>query len=598
MEVNSGLIESRRVAQACESCKKGKRKCDGAQPACSLCLRLDRECYYSERPARRKRIFVDKEYVESLVRENTELRVKIDALTAATSARHGGRATAAVPEGPDRGGMDEVATDTASSTWDKVAEDAPTSSALGTQSAIDELTCMTWKLTIGTKGEPSFLGPSGGISFPGLTVDAPLAREPDLSHTSCETEPTLCDFTDDAVEDQLIEYFMQHVASYYGFLDPRELRQMGNLCNEEDIQFYRHAACIAGSCYSPVAEGQAIGNKLADLAQRAAVVQCASRPRELTVLSLSVLAWRELSLGQENMGWMYIFHLGLHVLFLAEPSDNRRVTESFTRRPISLKVFWSYFLVERMATTDLGRHCNLAWGRVGSPVYSGFLRDNASIEEIAFAYQCELWHLHDIHMDQIYTFQPQENNASRRSQLLANAHAALISFYDRLDARLHLPLAGPENSSFPSRSVIYLHMSYYNSSLLIHRPFLRQADEEQQEVRGQESINAQMATQSVREPAKAFAQLVRLHHRRIGDFRQAPPFLIQHLLTAGIMFLSQATAAVKQGAGRRPCNDLKECLVALEEMQESWPLKAHRAMDALRQIAYRWSVVWALPMHL
>lgn len=58
--------------------------------------------------------------------------------------------------------------------------------------------------------------------------------------------------------------------------------------------------------------------------------------------------------------------------------------------------------LRRMATTDLGRHCNLAWGRVGSPVYSGFLRETASIEEIAFVYQCELWHLHDTHMDQMY----------------------------------------------------------------------------------------------------------------------------------------------------------------------------------------------------
>ncbi|PYH77898.1 hypothetical protein BO82DRAFT_405767 [Aspergillus uvarum CBS 121591] len=281
---------------------------------------------------------------------------------------------------------------------------------------------LLWKLTIGTEGEPSFVGPLGGISFPGVTVDAPLAREPDLSHTSCETEPTRCDVTDAAVEDQLIEYFMQHVASYYGFLDPRELRQMGNLCNEEDIRFYRQAA--------------------SDLAQRAAVVQCASRPRELTVLSLSVLAGRELNLGQENMGWMYI--------------------------------------------------------------------------------------------------------------------------------------SGPEKSSLPFRRVNYLHMSYYDSSLLIHRPFLRQAAEEQQGLRSHESISAQMATQTVRDAAKAFAQLARLHHRRIGDCRQAPPFLIQHLLTAEIMFLSQATAAVKQGAGRRPCNDLKECLAALEEMQESWPLKAHR----------------------
>lgn len=246
--------------------------------------------------------------MESLVLENAELKRQITALTAAASEPQDHRTTAAFLGSPTRGVLDEVATDTVFGELDKAATDAQTSSALdlGTQSAIDELASMTWRLTIGMEGEPSFSGPSGGISFPGVTVDAPLARKPDSSYTSCETESPRCDVTDAAVEEQLIEYFMQHVASYYGFLDPRELQQMGNLCNEEDIQFYRQAACIAGSCYSPVSEGQAIGDKLADLVQRTAIVQCASRPRELTVLSLSVLAWRELSLGQENIGWMYI----------------------------------------------------------------------------------------------------------------------------------------------------------------------------------------------------------------------------------------------------------------------------------------------------
>ncbi|PYI02289.1 hypothetical protein BO78DRAFT_422652 [Aspergillus sclerotiicarbonarius CBS 121057] len=571
----------KRVPLACSACQKGKRKCDGVQPACSLCSRLGKECQYSERPPRRKRMFIDKEYVRSLERENEELKKKIDAMMAEMGKESAGS------EGVDRSNDDggQRAVDAA------IGGDARgEGSNLGAQSAIDEITSMTWRLNIGMEGEPSFGGPSGGVCFPGVTIDAPFARGRGLSKARSHTG-SRCNVIDAYVEEQFIESFMRHVAPYYGFLDPRVLREMGNLCNDEDIQFYRQAACIAGSCYSQVPDAQAIGDQLADMAKKAALMQCGSRPRELTVLALSVLAWRELSLGHENMGWMYIsmagalaIHLGLHVLFLAVSTDNHRVAETLTRKPISIKIFWSFFLVERMATTDLGRHCNVPWGRIGSPVYSGLLGENSMIEDIAFAYQCELWHLHDTHMDQIYAFAFNDNDSSRKAKLLKNAHEALTSFYDRIDTRLHLPQT---NNPIP-RCVLYFHMSYHNSSLLIHRPFLRVS---------QDDIDAKLVSRSVREAADALSRLIRLHQKLIGDFKQAPPFLIQHVLSAGIIFLSLATTG-RESAGRKPVNGLRDCFLALEEMQCTWELKARRAIEVLRQIAYRWEVVWALPMRL
>ena len=44
----------RRVAQACDNCKRRKEKCDGAHPACNLCRRRGREpeCRYTDGPVR------------------------------------------------------------------------------------------------------------------------------------------------------------------------------------------------------------------------------------------------------------------------------------------------------------------------------------------------------------------------------------------------------------------------------------------------------------------------------------------------------------------------------------------------------------------
>ncbi|KAH7065638.1 hypothetical protein B0J12DRAFT_641150 [Macrophomina phaseolina] len=57
---------------ACLPCRKLKAKCDGKRPACSQCLRRDRQCQYNMTDEQRRLTFL-RENVEHLEREKREL---------------------------------------------------------------------------------------------------------------------------------------------------------------------------------------------------------------------------------------------------------------------------------------------------------------------------------------------------------------------------------------------------------------------------------------------------------------------------------------------------------------------------------------------
>lgn len=58
-------------------------------------------------------------------------------------------------------------------------------------------------------------------------------------------------------------------------------------------------------------------------------------------------------------------------------------------------------MFDRMATSLLGRNCIIPWRRVSVPPVLSILPSQTDVSELAFAYQCQLWHLHDQHMDQM-----------------------------------------------------------------------------------------------------------------------------------------------------------------------------------------------------
>ena len=176
------------------------------------------------------------------------------------------------------------------------------------------------------------------------------------------------------------------------------------------------------------------------------------------------------------MGWVYnsmaaslVVHLGLHFPL---PADLDHV--SLTRKPSDAagkRVFWSVCVLDRMATLTLGRNCAIPWRRIKIP-FPGICEQVEGCEtDTAFALQCRLSYLFDKYMDQIYTFDFDDQDAHSQLQLLMSARDALLGFQDRMNEHCPMPTSTTSNS-VPTTAACLLYTSYYMSMILIHRPFL------------------------------------------------------------------------------------------------------------------------------
>jgi len=76
------------------------------------------------------------------------------------------------------------------------------------------------------------------------------------------------------------------------------------------------------------------------------------------------------------------------------------------------------------------------------------------------------------------------------------------------------------------------------------------------------------------------------------------PFIVIHcILTAAIsLLLNAASSTISQGTRGQSISRFRVCVAALNAMEPRWP-RARRAMTLLGQLAQRWKIEAALPMH-
>ena len=67
------LSRRRRVAVACDHCRRRKMRCDGIQPVCTYCSNHGIACVYQRMS---QKILVSKHYLDSITKELEELRRK------------------------------------------------------------------------------------------------------------------------------------------------------------------------------------------------------------------------------------------------------------------------------------------------------------------------------------------------------------------------------------------------------------------------------------------------------------------------------------------------------------------------------------------
>ena len=226
-------------------------------------------------------------------------------------------------------------------------------------------------------------------------------------------------------------------------------------------------------------------------------------------------------------------------------------------------------------------NCTLHWQRVRLPPFRVVLDGELSLEEAAHESFCQLWHLWDSNMDQVYAFGWGQLTGEEREALVLRSHQSLTGFHANIDERLRL------RKGYLPDSAVWFQMAYNTALLLIHRPLLN-------EPKG--SSAATFALRSTTAAASSISRIIR-SYRRVRKFRSLSPQVVDYILSASVIHLLNATSG-KTILGRQAVSGLRSCLEALIEIHEQWSLIASKLIRQIQELAHRWNVVWALPVNL
>lgn len=178
-----------------------------------------------------------------------------------------------------------------------------------------------------------------------------------------------------------------------------------------------------------------------------------------------------------------------------------------------------------------------------------------------------------------YSYEFGELERAHQRSLLLQARGSINEFGKKL--RTTLPLRNTRNQQV----LILLHLSYYTSSILIHRPFLRAS---------MDADIRNMAFSSTCTDAQRFIEILRTSGA-LDSLSTMPFWVIHHILTTTVSYLAIATSE-KTIASRRSANALRTCMTALERTSTTWPNQSSQAILLAQELAARWGVTSALPL--
>lgn len=175
-------------------------------------------------------------------------------------------------------------------------------------SAIDDLSALVWRMNIGEKGKPTFIGPSGNFCVPssadGFAVrsGARLMPQTDVGHPI----PDVC--YNLGVKSRLCSLFFSQLNPIHQFLPPSvKLAPELYPFNDDLSRTILHSAIFAaGALFSTIEEEREAGTEFATCIDISAVQACRDQPSLVMVQALSIAAWRELSLEHNSSASIYI----------------------------------------------------------------------------------------------------------------------------------------------------------------------------------------------------------------------------------------------------------------------------------------------------
>ncbi|KAH6987122.1 hypothetical protein EDB80DRAFT_731379 [Ilyonectria destructans] len=553
---------------ACEQCRKGKRKCDWARPVCSECKAHGRECIFrTERTRPRQKVW-DKEYVKSLEEQVAALTTVVQELRSSSLGTLPSASMTA--EGPVENAM---------------AKSVPSKTL--SPEATEDLAATMWKMALDSGGSPSIIGPGGFFSF--------FANSPDFNTEEADSrsqlDSQLRDFWkhahDQQLQHELAANFLDYVNPCYQFIERGAFDRSFQYTNASiDLQTFYSAAFALGACYSARNDARNIGAAFG-LHVEQLIFKCyRTRPDHNLARSLTMLALRELSIGNNNVGWMHLSLAAGLIVQLGIPAigSNAVVVVGSADRTVQagIETFWSFYFVDRLAVAILGRSSIDPTHRVHIPAFEkAFPSDSLTEEQRIFDKISQLWKIHDHYMDKMISVKFRDLPGQDKDWVLMEARRALLEFYNANCQQLKYA-----NTTAVSPGILIFQMSYHVSIVAIHRPLLSNASES----------SSGLALQTMISSATCISRVIRLY-RKTFDFAKAPPFVVYHILRAALAHLLAASAAEKPVC-KKPSPDLTVCLDALEDMAKSWPKRVSQVVNLIRELACRWKVTWVLPMHL
>ncbi|WQF83708.1 hypothetical protein CDEST_08722 [Colletotrichum destructivum] len=511
---------------ACDRCRAGKRKCDAARPACSLCSRQNRECVYTEqRP--RKRKYWDEDYVRALEAQVQSLLLALEKQGAESEPSPAAlslsdRASQSVE--PDAGLGEDVAGDDAvdeedegeaeeenfggvngggkppSTTTSNVfsLEDGRAATSKGpgattttttttqerSQAAMEELCVMLWRTNVGD-GVTIIDDPKTGSRYsvdPVLQQPAPAPSQPQSQsqpppahhRVAVVTPPEqiLAYCRQQGLVHEMADLFLANINREHQFTPYTTTADFlpGYPYQAPDEAFLHSAIIAAGTAFSSRPDARVVGDAFAEFAEGLVLTCCRQNPTVRVIQGLSMMSWRSLALGRDHFGWMFIsmaagmcVHLRLHVLALDECTARQlEATEQ------EVRTFWMFYIIDRTAISILGRNCALPWRRVNVPSFdTTFESSTADLAQVSFAWQCRLWYLQDQYMDQVFSTTFESLPIPQQVRVLVASQDALSTFFRSRDDRLHL-----SGDSTP-KPVLQFHLAYQMTILITMPPFLR-----------------------------------------------------------------------------------------------------------------------------
>ncbi|KEF56696.1 uncharacterized protein A1O9_06885 [Exophiala aquamarina CBS 119918] len=577
-----------RVKIACEECRKNKRKCDGQRPTCFLCTKSGRECQYAAETSRKRRHY-DGDLIRNLENQIRLLESALQSRSEGISEVQGGLHETISMSQCEQSGAE------AQRIEERGSVDGPPALLLNTTSvdsrstsAMEELASLMLEMGIEEKGEPSFTIAAGKRMPPETEHREPPLEDVVSNHPERPTEPPVPQVSQQLLE-HLLDCFIGHFNGYHQFVDARDVERLklqGVDAGAVDSRFRNAALLAVAARFSDRDDAKQIGATYSVLAQSLPFHSIKHRPSDLVVQGLALLAWQELVFGIPSMAYNYIsmatghvLYLGLHVTGLMKSTEAMHACNGLYARRI--RSFWAYFSVDRLLTSRFGMNCTLHWQRVRLPPFRDVVDGKETLEEAAHESFCQLWHLWDSGMDQVYAFGWSQLTSGEREALVLRSHESLTEFHSKVDERLRL-----RKGNLPD-SAVWFQMAYNTALLLIHRPLLN-------EPRG--SSAATFALRSTTGAASTISRIIR-SYRRSRKFGSLSPQVIDYILSAAVIHLLNATSG-KTVLGRQAASGLRSCSDALTEIHERWPDIAAKAIQQIQDLAHRWKVVWALPVSL